>query len=129
MLDDRTGASAPPHPFAGEFVWTAHNNQFGWSALLGDQVSGAAVSPYAAPARAQDMSRLPPAYLATAALDLLAEEDIDYAGRLMRAGVSVELQVYPGAFHAFDYDPRASVSARARRDSRDALSRALHRAS
>jgi triacylglycerol lipase len=60
---------------------------------------------------------------------LLAEEDIDYAARLMRAGVPVELQVYPGAFHAFDYDPRASVSARARRDSRDALSRALHRAS
>jgi triacylglycerol lipase len=45
----------------------------------------------------------------------------------MRAGVPVELQVYPGAFHAFDYDPHASVAARARRDSRAALRRAMNR--
>jgi triacylglycerol lipase len=126
MLDDRTGREGEPHPFAGAFVWTAHNNQFGWSALLGDQAGGEAVSPYAAPARAEDLSGLPATYLATAALDLLAEEDLEYARRLMRAGVPVEVQVYPGAFHAFDYDPCASVSARARRDSREALRRALN---
>ena len=125
MLDDRTGREGAPHPFAGDFVWTAHNNRFGWSALLGDQAAGEAVSPYAAPARALDLSRLPATYLSTAALDLLAEENLDYARRLMRAGAPVELQVYPGAFHAFDYDPRAAVSARARRDSRAALRRAM----
>ncbi len=125
MLDDRTGRAGDPDLFAGEFVWTAHNNRFGWTALLGDQAGGAAVSPYAAAARATDLSGLPPTYLATAALDLLVGENLQYAQRLMRAGVPVELQVYPGAFHAFDYDPRASVSARARADSRAALRRAL----
>jgi triacylglycerol lipase len=127
MLDDRTGHGGEVHPFAGAFVWTADHNRFGWSALLGSPAADEAVSPYAAPARAKDLSGLPAAYLATGALDLLAEENIDYARRLMQAGVPVELQVYPGAFHAFDYDPCASVSARARRDSRAALRRALNR--
>lgn len=125
MLDDRT--AQPPHPNAGEFIWTAHNNRFGWAALLRGQAGSDEVSPYAAPARALDLSRLPPTFIATGALDLLAQENLDYARRLMSAGVSVELHLYPGAFHAFDYDPYALVSRKARDDSRAALRRALHR--
>jgi triacylglycerol lipase len=126
MIDDRICVAADPHPYVGEFIWTPHNNRFGWSALLGGAPGGAGVSPYAAAARAEDLTGLPPTFISTGALDLFLEEDLDYARRLMRAGVPVELHVYPGGFHAFDYDPAASVAAQARRDSRAALARALH---
>ena len=125
MIDDRTCSHPEPHPHAGEFIWTPEQNHFGWSALLGVEPGAEGVSPYAAAARADDLARLPRTYIATGGLDLFLEEDLDYARRLMRAAVPVELHVYPGGFHGFDFDPGADVSARARRDSMDALSRSL----
>jgi triacylglycerol lipase len=123
MLDDRTCAHADPHPHAGEFIWHALNNRFGWSSLLGHEPGRDGVSPYAAPARAEDLSRLPPTFISIGALDLFLEEDLEYARRLLRAGVPTELHVYPGAFHAFDMAPDAGVAQQARRDSREALAR------
>lgn len=123
MLDDRTCTAADPHPHTGAFIWTAHNNRFGWASLLGAEPGGPDVSPYAAPARAAELSGLPPTYIATGGLDLFLEEDIDYARRLMRGGVPVELHVYPGGFHAFDLSPTAEVAGQARRDSLAALRR------
>ncbi|MFZ5730580.1 MAG: alpha/beta hydrolase, partial [Pseudomonadota bacterium] len=58
-------------------------------------------------------------------LDLFLEEDLAYAQRLLRAGVPVELHVYPGAFHGFQWAAEAEVSQTAARDSRAALARAL----
>lgn len=124
MLDDRT-CTAAPHPYAGEFIWTAQSNSFGWTSLLGHAPGGDDVSPYAAPARATDLGNLPRAYIATGALDLFVDEDIDYATRLIRAGVRVELHVYPGGYHAFDIFADGPVSQQARRDSHEALRRAL----
>ncbi len=126
MLDDRTVTRADPHPHAGEFIWTPHNNRFGWTAHLGHEPGAPNAAPYAVPARADSLADLPPAFIATGGLDLFLEEDLDYARRLMRAGVPVELHVYPGGFHGFDFDPSARVSAQAVRDSRDALRRGLH---
>jgi len=125
MIDDRTCVSSDPHPLAGEFLWTPHNNHYGWKALLGVEPGSAGVSPYAAAARAERLEGLPPAFISTGSLDLFLEEDMDYARRLLRAGVPVELHVYPGGFHAFDLDPDAAVARQARRDSRAALARAL----
>ncbi len=127
MIDDRTCAHPDPHPHAGEFIWTPHNNRFGWSSLLGHEPGGEGVSPYAAAARAEDLSGLPPTYISTGALDLFLEEDLEYARRLTRAGVPVELHVYPGAFHAFERVPDAAVAKQARRDSREALRRFMGR--
>ncbi len=126
MLDDRTCTLNDPHPFAGEFIWPPANNWFGWASLLGHEPGREGVSPYAAPARASDLSRLPPTFIGTAALDLFVEENLDYARRLMRAGVPVELHVYPGAFHGFNLMPAARTAEAARRDSLEALRRALH---
>ncbi|MEH3038103.1 MAG: alpha/beta hydrolase [Sphingomonas adhaesiva] len=124
MIDDRTCTGAP-HPQAGEFIWNRGSNRFGWASLLGQEPGGADVSPYAAAARATDLVGLPPTYIMTGALDLFVEEDIDYARRLIAAGVPTELQVYPGAFHGFDASPDAAVAKRARADRNAALARAL----
>jgi len=125
MLDDRTCVTADPHPFAGEFIWTPNNNRFGWASLLGVAPGAHDVSEYAAPARAKDLAKLPRTFISTGALDLFVDEDMEYARRLMRCGVAVELHVYPGAYHGFDLAPDADVSRRAQRDSVDALRRAM----
>jgi len=125
MLDDRTGVTSEGHDYAGEFVWSADNNRFGWNALLGCEPGGPDVSPYAAPARAIDLSGLPPAYIHIGALDLFIEENIEYARRLIRAGVPTELHVYPGAVHGFDLAGESSIGAQAVQGSRAALKRFL----
>jgi len=127
MLDDRTCVAKDPNPYVGEFVWTPHNNRFGWASLLGKEPGGPDVSIYAAPARAADLSGLPPTFIATGALDLFLEENIEYARRLMRSGVPVELHVYPGAFHGFNLALDADVTKQAARDNKAALARALAR--
>jgi triacylglycerol lipase len=59
------------------------------------------------------------------ALDLFLEEDIEYARRLLRAGVPTELHVYPGAYHGFNMVPTAQVTQAYTRDVVNALRRAL----
>ncbi len=125
MLDDRT-VTADPHPFTGDLVWTRDDNRFAWTSLLGAEPGGADVSPYAAPARAADLSGLPPAFIAVGTLDLFIDEDIEYARRLIRAGVPTELHVFPGAYHAFDQITSARSALVARNRSRSALRGALH---
>jgi triacylglycerol lipase len=123
MIDDRTGTTSEPHDYAGEFVWPAANNRYGWRALLGKEPGGDDVSPYAAAARATDLAGLPPAYIHTGALDLFVEENLEYARRLMRAGVPTELHVYPGAIHGFELAGTAAIGEAATRASRAALKR------
>lgn len=101
MLDDRTCVDPEPHPYAGEFVWTPEHNQFGWRSLLGKEPGGDDVHETAAPARAKDLSGLPPAFISIGSLDLFLDESLEYTRRLARAGVPVELHVVPGAYHGF----------------------------
>jgi triacylglycerol lipase len=125
MIDDRTCTRPDPHPTVGEFIWTPHNNRFGWAALLGHEPGIEGVSPYAAAARAESLSGLPPTFIAVGALDLFLEENLEYARRLTREGIPTEVHVYPGAFHAFQVMRGARVAQAAERDSRAALARFL----
>ncbi|MFC5823548.1 alpha/beta hydrolase [Nonomuraea insulae] len=72
----------------------------------------APATPYAAPARAADLSGLPPAYIATGEFDPLRDEGIGYALRLLQAGVQVELHQWPGTFHGSQAILSAEVSQR-----------------
>ena len=71
------------------------------------------------------MSRLPPTFIACGAIDLFVEENLEYARRLMRAGVATEMHIYPGAPHAFMMVESARVSKAFTRDSMTALKNGL----
>ena len=126
MLDDRNIEQAS-ETAPDTYVWTRENNLMGWRAYLGREPGGADVSQYAAAARATDLSGLPPAYIPIGDLDLFLDENIDYARRLLAAGVPTELHVYPGGFHGFDgMAPRAKLAQRFHADRDQALKRILH---
>ena len=125
MIDDRTATRIDLSPMYGEFVWNNGSNHFGWASLLGQPPGSEGVSPYAAAARAESLKGLPPVFMATGALDLFTEENLDYAKRLMADGVPVELHVYPGAPHAFMQATTARVTRAYARDAMTALGRAL----
>lgn len=100
MLDDRT---IDPDPHLADVVtWSHDDNRTGWQALLGDRIGGPEVSPYEAPARLTDFAGLAPAYVEVGTLDIFRDESIDYARRLLAAGVEAELHVHPGAPHGYD---------------------------
>ena len=127
MLDDRTVTTEQPNPYTGEFIWTPESNRFGWTSLLGREPGGEKVSPYASAARVETVTGLPPAYLSVGALDLFLDEDIAYAGRLLRAGVPTELHVYPGGYHGFNMVPDAWMTKAYFRDFIGALGRHFNR--
>jgi acetyl esterase/lipase len=110
-LDDRTGSSHPAPPAIGHFMWTASANRLAWSSLLGVPAGSSKVPVAAVPARVASVAGLPPAWIGVGSIDLFAEEDMEYARRLVHAGVATELLVMRGAFHGFDLlVPDAEVS-------------------
>ncbi|MFD3549888.1 alpha/beta hydrolase [Streptomyces sp. NPDC058655] len=92
-----------------------------WRYYLG----GGPATPYAAPARAENLTGLPPAYLATAEFDPNRDEGIAYALRLLQAGVSVEIHQWPGTFHGSQAILSAEVSQRQNAELGAVLRRAL----
>jgi acetyl esterase/lipase len=102
MLDDRTGSSQAAPPHIGAFIWTSASNRFGWKSYLAVEPGGDLTPPGAAPAREANLAGLPPAWIGVGGLDLFAGECIDYARRLMAAGVPTGLLVSPGAYHGFN---------------------------
>jgi acetyl esterase/lipase len=110
MLDNQTPGLNTQLP--NEYlVWSYDDNRTGWHALLGPAASGEDVSPYAAPARATNLSGLPDTYIDVGNLDILRDQNIDYASRLMAAGVNTELHVLPGLPHGFEmFAPGAAAT-------------------
>jgi acetyl esterase/lipase len=102
QLDDRTGSSRPAPPAIGHFMWTASANRLAWSSLLGVAAGSSRVPAGAVPARVASVDGLPPAWIGVGSIDLFVEEDMEYAHRLVHAGIATELLVVPGAFHGFD---------------------------
>jgi acetyl esterase/lipase len=123
MLDDRQITASSRRDDLP--VWTKPSNRFGWQSYLGDLYGTDDVPYTAAPARAIDLSGLPPTLVSIGALDGFRDESTDYAARLTDAGVATELHVYPGACHGFTAVPDAAVSRQAARDRDEWLARVI----
>ncbi|MGW4568223.1 alpha/beta hydrolase [Streptomyces sp. NPDC004561] len=123
MLDDR-GDTFSSRQMAGVDLWDRTSNATAWQALLGDRYGDLDLPPYAAPARATDLSGLPPAYIEVGSAETFRDEDVAYAQAIWQAGGRAELHVWPGACHGFDtFAPEAALS----QDARDARTRWLRR--
>lgn len=125
VLDDRVDT-----PSAQEFtatpMWNRPNALHSWRHYLSASDPAAPVSPYAAPARADDLTGLPPAHVMVCDLDPLRDEGLDYAQRLVRSGVPTELQLFPGTFHGAEGAvPDTAVTRRMRAGLIDAVRRGL----
>ena len=106
MIDDRH-ATASSHEVVDIGIWDRAGSIEAWRWYLG----GAEADAYAAPARAEDLSGLPPSYIDVGDLDLFRDEDITLAQRLSAAGVPVEFQLWAGAYHASElFAPKARLS-------------------
>jgi acetyl esterase len=120
VLDDRCDTpSMLAH--AATPLWSRPQAVASWEYYLG----GAEADQYAAPARAEDLSGLPAAYVLTCELDPLRDEGIRYAARLLESGVSVELHNYPGAFHGSTMAQGSTLATRMTQERLGALRRAL----
>ncbi len=118
MIDDRNN-SVSSWQYDGIGAWDRNNNDTGWDAALGADRGTDRVHPYQAPARASDLSGLPPAFLEVGSAEIFRDETIDYASRIWAAGGEAELHVWAGAYHGFSgFSPDAVVS-RAAVDARD----------
>jgi acetyl esterase/lipase len=120
QLDDRQETWSARH-FTDTPFMTRDKAAASWRHYLGS----AAASPYAAPARADNLSGLPPAYIASAEFDPNRDEAIDYAQRLLHASVPVDLHQWPGTFHGSQAILSADVSQRQIAELATALGRAL----
>lgn len=112
MLDCRT--LVPDPHLSATATWTYDDNYTGWNALLPE---GVQVSSLSSPSQLDDFSDLAPTFIDVGDLDIFRDECIDYALRLLRAGVSCELHVRTGAPHAFEWiAPDAAMSRRSTED-------------
>ena len=85
--------------FGEGFVLTERQMDWYRSHYLPDEA--AALDPRASPVLAEDLTGLPPTYVATAGFDPLRDEGEEYARRLGEAGVPVGLRRHHGLVHGF----------------------------
>ena len=111
MLDCRTGGEDDIYrnEFAGEFVWTQENNVSGWNDLRAGMEKEIPEEEmlYFSPALAtvEQLKGLPQTFMIVGSIDLFCDEDMDYAQKLLQAGVYTELHVEPDVPHAYEYLP------------------------
>ncbi|KAI1491559.1 Alpha/Beta hydrolase protein [Biscogniauxia mediterranea] len=114
MLDDRNDTVSAQQFSTGPF-YNSTLNRFAWRCLLGERIGTASVSEYESPARATDLSGLPPTFLDCASAEPFRDEILAFASKLWEAGVTAELHVWPGGPHGYDrIAPSAPISVQAR---------------
>lgn len=118
---DNTNTTVSSHQYDGLGTWPRDANLLAWKLVLGEELAYSTDAPaYAAPARAQDVSGLPPAFIEVGSAEMFRDEDVEYASRIWATGGAAELHVWSGGFHGFDMyapDTELSRAALATRDS------------
>lgn len=117
MLDDRMDTYSA-RQMSGVDVWDLTSHTTAWQACLGALYGSPDTPPYAAPARATDLTGLPPAYVEVGSAEMFRDEGVAYANGLWRAGSQAELHVWPGACHGFDGLARHAALTRTARAAR-----------
>jgi acetyl esterase/lipase len=121
VLDDR------PTPSKDEFVSTPALDGPAVTQMWRHYLAGESVPADAVPARADELTGVASTLITCSELDPLRDEAIDYARRLMWAGVTTELHVFPGTCHGFDsLLPEWEISQQLFELQGAALRRALH---
>ncbi|MEV5848409.1 alpha/beta hydrolase [Streptomyces sp. NPDC051985] len=124
LIDDRMTTQSM-RDYVDTPMWNRPAAEVSWDCYLGEGRRGTAnVSRYAAPARAEDLSGLPPAFVSACQYDPLRDENLAYAQRLAHADVPTELCLYPGVLHGGQI-PETTVTQRINADMIAALSRGL----
>ena len=96
VLDDR------PMPSKDEFVTTPGFDGPAVTQMWQHYLAGGPVPADAVPARSGELAGVASTLITCSELDPLRDEAIDYALRLMWAGVATELHVFAGTCHGFD---------------------------
>ncbi|MBU6495006.1 MAG: alpha/beta hydrolase [Acidobacteria bacterium] len=121
VLDDRATDGSAATYFEG-LSWDGRRGAKMWEIYLSDHLPNAD----AAPARAEDLRGLAPAYFMVCEHDPLRDEALDYARRLLDSGVEVELHLWPRAYHAVDViAPDSRLARRAMREQGEVLRRVV----
>jgi acetyl esterase/lipase len=114
MLDDRDTDSSRDNHAPN---WNTKKNHRAWKRYLRDAYGTDIVSCYAAPARREDCTGLPPCYTFVGDIEPFYDETLSYVRRLRAAGIRADVDVYPNCFHAFD------VLLPKKKESREAIAR------
>ncbi|HAS42901.1 MAG TPA: alpha/beta hydrolase [Microscillaceae bacterium] len=111
MVDDRIAINRALDK-KNHFIWNNKVNYDAWKAYLKPHLPGQASLPaYAAAARREDLSGLPPAWIGQCGLDLFFDQYTTYAERLNDAGVKCETYLVEGVPHAFEVlAPKKEIS-------------------
>lgn len=125
MLDDRTVLRTEIDD-SNNVTWSQKSNRFGWESYLGRECGAEGVPAYSVPARREDLTGLPQAWIGVGTLDIFHDEDVAYAQRLMESGIECEMIIVPGAFHGFDvFDPQLPIVQAFRKSQVSALKKSL----
>ncbi|WP_428232817.1 alpha/beta hydrolase [Flavobacterium sp.] len=110
MLDDRQNTeSAKDNNSAG---WNSKSNEMGWKAYLKELLEeGSEIPTYAAPARAEDYSKLPPTITFVGSLEPFRDETLAYVEHLKVNNIDVTFRLFEGCYHAFEVlHPKLKIS-------------------
>ena len=100
MLDDRMITKSSQNNDGP--VWNTASNITAWKLYLGDLYQKTDVPVYAAPARLEDFSGLPPAFTFVADIEPFYNETVSFMEKMKSAGIPADYKVYHGAYHGFD---------------------------